>query len=244
LTSASLSSGISSIGVEAFSWCPSLTSVTIPSTVTSIGDIAFYYSGLTNITIPGSVTNLGLGTFAICSSLTSVTIQGGVTSIGERSFNYCTSLTSVTLPDSITDIGDDAFYNCSNLTGIFFYGNAPASIGLQVFDGDTGFDPVTVYYLPGTTGWDSMFADVTTALWLLPNPLILNNGSSFGVPSNGFGFIISWATNISVVVEASTNLSNPEWQPVQTNTLTSGEAYFSDPQWTNYPGRFYRLRSP
>jgi hypothetical protein len=44
------------------------------------------------------------------------------------------------------------------------------------------------------------------------------------------------------VVEASTDLIN--WQPVQTNTLTSGSVYFSDPQWTNYPGRFYRLRSP
>jgi hypothetical protein len=46
------------------------------------------------------------------------------------------------------------------------------------------------------------------------------------------------------VVEACTNLSNPVWQPVQTNTFTAGTAYFSDPQWTNYPGRFYRLRSP
>ena len=36
----------------------------------------------------------------------------------------------------------------------------------------------------------------------------------------------------------------PVWQPVQTNTLTSGSPYFSDPQWTNYPGCFYRLRSP
>jgi hypothetical protein len=47
-----------------------------------------------------------------------------------------------------------------------------------------------------------------------------------------------------VVVEACTNLSNPDWQPMQTNLLTTGSAYFSDPQWTNYPNRFYRLRSP
>jgi hypothetical protein len=49
---------------------------------------------------------------------------------------------------------------------------------------------------------------------------------------------------MSVVVEASTDLSNPSWYPLATNTLTTGSAYFSDPQWANYPSRFYRLRWP
>jgi hypothetical protein len=60
------------------------------------------------------------------------------------------------------------------------------------------------------------------------------------VQPGGFGFTISWATNVSVVVEAATNLANPVWLPVSINTLTGGTNYFSDPQWTNYPGRFYR----
>ena len=59
---------------------------------------------------------------------------------------------------------------------------------------------------------------------------------------NKFGFNLVWSSGHTVVVEASTNLVN--WEPVQTNMLTTGSAYFSDPQWTNYPGRFYRLRSP
>jgi hypothetical protein len=79
---------------------------------------------------------------------------------------------------------------------------------------------------------------------VFPNPLILNHSSSFGVKTNRFGFIISWATNVPVVIEASTNLANPTWSPVATNTLISGTSYFSDPRWTNYPTRFYRLRSP
>ena len=62
--------------------------------------------------------------------------------------------------------------------------------------------------------------------------------------TNGFGFIISWATNLSVVVEAGTNLANAGWTPLATNTLTSGSSYFSDPDWANYPTRFYRVRSP
>jgi hypothetical protein len=61
--------------------------------------------------------------------------------------------------------------------------------------------------------------------------------------TNQFGFNINWATGQTVAVEACTNLANPAWQPVQTNTLMTGTAYFSDPQWTNYPNRFYRLRS-
>ena len=58
-----------------------------------------------------------------------------------------------------------------------------------------------------------------------------------------FGFTIE-ASGMAVVVEAASNLANPLWFPVWTNTLTGGSSYFSDPQWTNYLGRFYRVRSP
>ena len=47
-----------------------------------------------------------------------------------------------------------------------------------------------------------------------------------------------------VVVEACTNLAQPSWRPLQTNTLTADSLYLSDPRWTNYPTRFYRIRSP
>jgi hypothetical protein len=143
------------------------------------------------------------------------------------------------LPDSVTDIGDDAFYDCANLTGVYFQGNAP-SLGANVFDYD---NKVTAYYLPGTTGWEDFVSStgVPTTLWL---PQMQTAGINFGEQTNQFSFNISWASGQTVVVEACTNLSNPDWQPVQTNTLTTGSAYFSDPQWTNYPGRFYRLRSP
>jgi hypothetical protein len=73
-------------------------------------------------------------------------------------------------------------------------------------------------------------------------PQAQTGDGSFGVQTNQFGFNINWAGGQTVVVEASTDLIN--WQAEQTNILTTGSAYFSDPQWTNYPGRFYRLRSP
>jgi hypothetical protein len=78
-------------------------------------------------------------------------------------------------------------------------------------------------------------------LW---NPLIKASGSSFGISNNQFGFNITGTTNIPIVVEACTNLASPVWTPLQTLTLTNGLFYFSDPQWTNYPGRFYRISSP
>jgi hypothetical protein len=126
------------------------------------------------------------------------------------------------------------------LTSVYFSGNAP-TVGSSAFFADAA----TVYYLPGTIGWGPFLSAVglSGALWFLPNPLILNSGPSFGAQTNQFGFIVSWATNTSVVVKACTNPANPTWVPVSTNTLIGGSSYFSDPQWTNYPGRFYRISS-
>jgi hypothetical protein len=146
-------------------------------------------------------------------------------------------LTDVTIPNSVISIGADAFSYCTSLSSVYFQGNAPTLGGTNVFNNDT----VTIFYLPGTTGWGSAFAGRPTAVWTLPYPLILN--SSLGVQSNGFGFTVSWATNLSVVVEAFTDLKNPKWLPVTTNALNNGVVNFTDPQWTNYPRRFYRVRS-
>ena len=107
-----------------------------------------------------------------------------------------------------------------------------------MFGGDNN---VIVYYLPGTTGWGTTFAGRPTVLW---KPLVKTGDASFGVRTNRFGFTITWANNMVIVVEAATNLANPAWIPVVTNILTGGSSYFSDPHWTNYPARFYRLRSP
>ena len=96
-----------------------ITSVTIPNSVTSIGDYAFSNcTGLTSVTIPNSVTSIGDSAFYYCDSLVSVTIPDSVTSIGESAFSHCYRLVSVTIPDSVTSIGEGAFYNCDNLTSI------------------------------------------------------------------------------------------------------------------------------
>ena len=69
-----------------------------------------------SITIPDSVTSIGDYAFSYCTSLTSIEIPDSVTSIGDYAFSYCTSLTSVKIPNSVTSIGDYAFERCDKLT--------------------------------------------------------------------------------------------------------------------------------
>ena len=155
----------------------------------------------------------------------------------------------VIIPDTIdglpvTSIADESFSFCTSLIGLYFRGAAP-SYPSSVFLGPNN---VTVYNLPGATGWGPTFAGRPTAPWHLPYPVILTLPPYFGVQSNQFGFRVSWATNADVVVEAATNLTNPIWVPAGTRTLTMGVdpltdgwSYFSDPGWTNYPARYYRV---
>ena len=119
LTSLTLPSNITSIGESAFKGCSGLTNLTIPSGVTEIGESAFYgCSGLTSLTVPSSVTNIGYYAFKDCSRLTSLTIPSSVTWIGGSAFENCSGLTSLTIPSSVTSIGDAAFSGCSGLTSL------------------------------------------------------------------------------------------------------------------------------
>ena len=90
-------------------------------------------------------------------------------------------------------------------------------------------------------GWGSTFGGRPAVLY---NPQAQTSDVSFGMRTNQFGFTITGASGLVVVVEACTDLAYPAWAPVGTNTLNGLSSYFSDPQWTNYAGRFYRLRMP
>ena len=164
LTSVTIGNSVTSIGDSAFCSCTRLTSVTIPNGVTNIGDWAFGdCTGLTSVMIPDSVTSIGKYAFSDCTRLINVTMGNGVTRIGGNAFWHCPGLTSVTIGKTVTRIEDYAFQYCTSLTGVYFKGNAP-SIGSDVF---FGANNATVYYLPGTTDWNTTFCGRPTAVWKL-----------------------------------------------------------------------------
>lgn len=92
---------------------------TIPSSVTSIGEGAFYHRlGLTSINIPEGVTSIADNAFGNCTDLKNITIPEGVTRIGVVAFYGCHSLLDITIPSSVTEIGKEAFDYCSALASI------------------------------------------------------------------------------------------------------------------------------
>ena len=236
VTAVTIPGTVFQISPWAFDNVSSLASVTIPGSVTSIGDSALAdCTKLTSITILDSVTNIGSYAFLADRSLTNATILDGLTSQGIWAFSGCTGLTSLTMGASLTDIGYAVFVFDTGLASVCFTGNAP-SADVSIFDGD---NHATVYYLPGATGWGQTLASRPAVLWdaqVLPG--------SFGIHENQFGFNITGSSNLVVVIEASTNLTDPTWYPLQTNTLNGTLLFFTDPQWTNYANRFYRLTWP
>jgi hypothetical protein len=257
MTNITIPASVNSIGSVAFAACKNLTAINVDPNnplYESVNGVLFtkdltqllaFPSGIAgSYTIPNRTVRIDDSAFCNCSGLTSVIFPNSVTSIS-AAFYYCQGLTSVTIPGSVTSIEQFAFSICTNLHQAFFQGNAPSVSATggpgnpdnTVFWGESG----TVYYVPGTTGWSTNFGGWPTAQWYQPQPQIFGSGNGLGLRSNGFQFTISWATNTAVVVEASTNLQN--WTPVITNLLVNGTNAFGDSTWTNYPQRFYRVRS-
>ena len=144
ITSISLPNELTTIGNYAFYKCSAVSSITIPESVTSIGSSAFYAcTDLTSITISSSVTSIGIQAFSYCSSLTSITIPSSVTSIGERAFQGCSGLTSIAIPESVTSIKTGLFSNCSGLTSITIP-EGVTSIGNNAFQVCTGLTSITI----------------------------------------------------------------------------------------------------
>ena len=250
-----ITNSVAKIGDSAFA-TSLLTAITIPNSVTNIGSFAFQdCSRLTNITVVAGNPSYASASGVLFNKAMTLLIQcpagmtgcyvisSNVTSIGSFAFEYCSGLTSVTFHQGVTNISASAFAICG-LREAYFQGNAPlvnggaGSADTSIFYGDSG----TVFCQSGTTGWGATFGGwpVRTGSYSL-QPQILGSSYGLGASSNGFQFTISWATNTSVAVEASTNLL--DWTPVSTNTLVNGTNVFKDSTWTNYLRRFYRVRT-
>jgi len=116
---------------HAFEGCTTITSVTIPYGVVTIGENTFNNcTELTQVAIPDSVVTIGASAFSGCVGLTSVTIPDSVVDIGDYAFYHCQWLTWVSIGTGLESIGDSAFAHCYCLASILFQGTtAPTSVG-------------------------------------------------------------------------------------------------------------------
>ncbi len=110
LTSVTIPNSVTIIGEEAFADC-AITSITLPNSITTINNSAFAGSAITSITLPNSITTIS-NSLCARSSLESITIPNSVTTIGNEAFHY-SRLKNITIPNSVTNIGDGAFAGCA-----------------------------------------------------------------------------------------------------------------------------------
>ena len=121
-----------------------ITSVEIDSTVTVLGDWAFYgLSNLEEINLPNSLTEIGDSAFAQCDNLATINLPDSLTTIGANAFSQCGSLSAIDLPDGLTGLGDYAFYQCDHLSAIDLP-DGIGSIGAYVFYQCDALETVTM----------------------------------------------------------------------------------------------------
>lgn len=165
--------------IDSGSQCEAISSVKLPTTVTSIGKNAFAYcSNMTSITGYTQVTSLGDGAFEFCSSLTSFTIPSGLTSkkVPDSLLYGCGNITSISIPSGFTEIGDSAFFN-AGLTSV----TIPSSV--------TTIDRLAFNYCKFTT------FTVPSSVTTLGEYFMSNNKSltSVTIPNNSISKIPDYA---------------------------------------------------
>ena len=190
---------------DAFSNCASLTSIWLPSTITTIGNYAFKNTGLLEIVIPSGVTSVGTDAFRNCTQarrviwkatscttfgsgdyytfngntlMTSAIFTDNVISIPNRALNNCTYLTSITIPNSVTSIGSSAFNNCNSITSLYIP-DSVSTIGSAAFQRCTS---LTSIHLPsGISTFNTYLFSGCSSLtsFSIPNTVTTINNYAF-----------------------------------------------------------------
>ena len=197
------------------------------------------------VVVAGMAASAGLGDVRVSSSSYGVTVKA-------NAFNYLKADQTLLFPEIVGAVtAEDAVClvasASSGLPVSFTVVSGPGAIagGSNLTFSATGTVAVAASQA-GNGVWNSA-PGVTNTIGVgasVPWHAEVLTDESFGVRSNRFGFTVSGPANLRVVVETCTNLANPVWVPLETNTLTDGLFNFSDSAWTNYPARFYRLRQP
>ena len=145
MTSVSLPTTLETMGADVFMYCTGLTSVTIPDGVTFIsGDFFLGCTSLKSVTLPDSLRDIGGCTFMYCTSLTSVRLPANLRYITWRMFKDCTSLTSVTIPRGTVEVMKEAFDGCTSLKNVTFTGSTADWKGVTIRPGNTALTSAAI----------------------------------------------------------------------------------------------------
>jgi hypothetical protein len=139
------------------------------------------------------------------------------------------------VPVTVTSIGEWAFGDSDALQRVSFRGDAPAYGSNPFFGNDT----VRIYHPAGGQGWGDTFAGRPADL---AGVGFKTAEAGFGMRPAGFGLPIRGELGMNVVIEFSTNLVLDGWTAIETNTITEEALEFIDPDATNRPSKYYRIR--
>ena len=142
ITSVSIPSSVTSIGYRAFTGS-GITSINIPDSVEYVGEYAFSCTQLKSVTVPYTVEYWGESCFNSCEEMTVVNITPGVTSLSEWMFAGCSALTSVNIPESVETIEEYCFNNCSGLKTATL-NNGLKEINNRAFYGCEALETITI----------------------------------------------------------------------------------------------------
>ena len=180
LNQVTIPSSVTNIGNEAFAYCSSLMSVTFSNGIKSIGAHAFYQCALQSVILPDSVFSIGEDAFGRCANLTNIVFPKAAVQVGYMAFQYCSNLKTVSISAGVTNFGYGPFFMCTNLT------NISVEAANEFYSSKNGvlFDKsgtTLVQYPPGKTLGEDMFSGVTgIAGWALAGCSGLTNG---GIPA-------------------------------------------------------------
>ncbi len=169
--------GITAVPSRAFINYRYVTQVTLPDSITKVGENAFSSCKFTNITLPDGVTQIEKEAFSNCTSLEKITLPDSVTQIGERAFKGCQSLKKVTLPNGVTQIGRETFYECKSLEEVTLP-DSVTQIGARAFFDCEHLE--TIEFPDGLQGiGDGAFAWCKLSQISLPSSLIRVGNAAF-----------------------------------------------------------------
>jgi len=228
--------GLIQVPENAFVDCKYLTEITLPETITSIGDNAFGYSNaLTSIQLPESITSIGNNAFE-SSGLVSIILPEGLESIGESAFIYCHALQEIAVPGSIKAIGSFAFAH----TGLSTVSFSPAISQLEVLPNDVFYDTssLTSISIPQSVKviGVSAFSDSGLASVVIPEGVTTIEEYAFSVSQLTTVTLPSSITSIGEYAFANCPMTSAYLLPVTPPTVL-GNAFRPDLQneYFKYP---------